>query len=62
MKMVPFINNRDSAIKALALLDRATSIDTNYFLGYSNKIMFLSQLTMYNWKFRRPRSFYSDLS
>jgi tetratricopeptide (TPR) repeat protein len=44
MTLVPFIKNADSAKKAISLLDRATSIDSNYFLGHHNKIMFYSQL------------------
>ena len=46
--LVPFINNIDSSKKALEFLDSATSIDTNYFLGYYNKLMFLYALKEYN--------------
>jgi tetratricopeptide (TPR) repeat protein len=43
-----YINNKDSASKALILLDSATAIDSNYFLGYYNKLMFLNQLKEYD--------------
>jgi tetratricopeptide (TPR) repeat protein len=40
MTLVPFIDNSDSSQKALKLLDQATTIDSNYFLGHQNKLMF----------------------
>ncbi len=46
--LVPFIDNIDSSKKALVFLDSATSIDSNYFLGYYNKLMFLYALKEYN--------------
>ncbi len=48
MKLVNFLNNPDSSKKAILLLDEATKIDTNYFLGYYNKLMFYSQLKQYD--------------
>jgi tetratricopeptide (TPR) repeat protein len=44
MKLVRFIDNADSSKKAISLLDKATLMDSNYFLGYSNKLMFYYQL------------------
>jgi tetratricopeptide (TPR) repeat protein len=44
MTLVQFIDNTDSSKKALFLLDKATLIDSNYFLGYYNKLMFYTQL------------------
>jgi tetratricopeptide (TPR) repeat protein len=44
MTLVPFIDNPDSSKKAISLLDKATLLDSNYFLGYSNKLMFYYQL------------------
>ena len=34
MLLVPCLENPDSSRKALTLLDKATTIDSNYFLGY----------------------------
>lgn len=48
MALVPFIENTDSANKAILLLDRATAIDHNYFLGYQNKLIFYYQLKQYD--------------
>jgi tetratricopeptide (TPR) repeat protein len=48
MLLVPFIDNTDSSIKAISLLDKATSIDSNYFLGYNNKLMFYYQLKQFD--------------
>ena len=45
--LVSFIDNTDSCKKAITLLDSATAIDSNYFLGYQNKLMFLTQLKQY---------------
>jgi len=43
-----YMDNNDSAGKAIKFLDSATSIDSNYFLGYYNKLMFLNQLKQYD--------------
>jgi len=40
--------NRDSTQRAISLLDKATSIDSNYFLGYYNKRIFQTGLKQYN--------------
>ncbi len=48
MTLVPFIDNPDSSQKAINLLDKATTIDTNYFLGYANKLMFYYQLHQFD--------------
>lgn len=48
MKLIAFIDNADSSTKAIALLEQATTIDTNYFLGHYNKLMFLSQLKQFD--------------
>jgi tetratricopeptide (TPR) repeat protein len=48
MTLVRFINNPDSSAKAISLLDKATSIDSNYFLGYYNKLMFFNQLKQFD--------------
>ena len=48
MTLVRFINNADSSKKAISLLDKATLIDSNYFLGYSNKQMFYYQLKQFD--------------
>ena len=48
MKLVVFIDNADSSTKAIALLEQATTIDTNYFLGHYNKLMFLIQLKQFD--------------
>ena len=37
MTLVPYIDNADSARKAISFLDKATDIDSNYSLGYSNR-------------------------
>lgn len=47
MDLVPYINNNDSCLKAIKLLDSATSLDSNYFLAYYNKVMFLNTLNEY---------------
>jgi tetratricopeptide (TPR) repeat protein len=47
MTLVPFIDNPDSSKKAISLLDKATLLDSNYFLGYSNKLMFYYQLKQF---------------
>lgn len=46
ISLVSFIKNPDSSRKAIQLLDSATKIDSNYFLGYFNKLMFFSQLNL----------------
>ena len=48
MTLVLFIDNPDSSKKAISLLDKATLIDSNYFLGYANKLMFYSQLKQFD--------------
>lgn len=47
IRLTNYIGNRDSAEKAMKLLDKATEIDSNYFLGYYNKLFFLDQLKQY---------------
>jgi tetratricopeptide (TPR) repeat protein len=47
MKMVQYLKNTDSSKKAIELLDSATTLDTNYYLGYFNKLMFLNSLRQY---------------
>ena len=44
MTLVPFADNIDSSEKAIKILDSATAIDSNYYLGHFNKIMFLNRL------------------
>jgi tetratricopeptide (TPR) repeat protein len=44
MALAIFISDPDSCRRGLVLLDQATSIDSNYFTGYSNKLMFYAQL------------------
>lgn len=48
MTLVAFINNPDSSKKAISLLDKATTIDSNYFLGHYNKLMFYNQLKQFD--------------
>lgn len=48
MALLPSIHNPDSSKKAIALLDKATSVDSNYFLGHYNKLMFYAQLKEFN--------------
>ena len=48
IKLAQYIHNSDSCRKALKLLDSATKIDDQYFLGHFNKLMFLSQLQEYD--------------
>jgi tetratricopeptide (TPR) repeat protein len=43
----PYYENPDSCRKALTFLDSATVIDSNCFLCYSNKLMFLNSLKEY---------------
>lgn len=40
MGLVPFIDNGDSLSKALELLDKATTLDSNYLPAYDNKLVF----------------------
>ncbi len=44
MELVPYIEIPDSSKKAIVFLDQATKTDSNYFLGYYNKLMFYYQL------------------
>lgn len=48
MTLVSYIDNADSSKKAISLLDQATKIDSNYFMGYSNKLMFFFQLKQFD--------------
>ena len=48
MAMVKYLKNADSSQKAVELLDSATRLDTNYYLGYFNKLMFLNSLKQYD--------------
>lgn len=48
MTLVPYIDNTDSSTKAISLLDKATEIDSNYFLGYYNKLMFYNKLKQFD--------------
>ena len=48
MLLVAYIDNPDSSRKALELLDKATVIDSNYFLGFYNKLMFYNQLKQFD--------------
>jgi len=48
MSIVPFMNFKDSCLKAISLLDSATAIDSTYFLGHFNKLIFLEQLKEYS--------------
>jgi len=48
MTLVPYVDNADSSNKAIFLLDKATEIDSSYFLGYSNKLMFYYQLKQFD--------------
>ena len=46
--LVPYIDNSDSSRKALSFLDEATNIDSNFYLAYYNKLMFIYQLRLYD--------------
>ncbi len=48
MTLVTHIDNPDSSRKAISLLNKATTIDSNYVLGYSNKLMFYCQLKQFD--------------
>ncbi len=48
MAMELNIQNSDSASKAIIFLDSATAIDSNYYLAYYNKLIFLNQLRQYS--------------
>jgi tetratricopeptide (TPR) repeat protein len=48
MTMVKYLKNADSSQKAIELLDSATTLDTNYYLGYFNKLMFLNNLKQFD--------------
>ena len=45
--LVQYLNDKDSCRKAITYLDSATGIDSDYFLGYDNKLMFLNRLGDY---------------
>lgn len=48
MSLAKFISSIDSAQKAIILLDSATAIDSNNYLAYFNKLMFLNKLKQYH--------------
>ena len=48
MTLVPYIDIPDSSNQAISLLDKATEIDSSYFHGYSNKLMFYYQLKQFD--------------
>ena len=48
MTLVDYIENSYSSRKAITLLDKATTIDSNYYLGYDNKLMFYYQLKQFD--------------
>lgn len=48
MKLINYSENIDSANKALSLLDQATSIDSNNFIAYFNKLMFYFPMKRYD--------------
>ena len=48
MTLVDHLDNIDSCKKGLYLMDKATSVDSNYFLGYWNKCMFQYKLKQYD--------------
>ena len=48
MQLFSFTNNPDSCRKALLLLDSATTIDSNDFNAYNNKLFFLFGLKQYD--------------
>ena len=48
MMLVAFMDNPDSSRKAISLLDEATVIDSSYFLGFYNKLMFYNQLKQFD--------------
>ncbi len=45
--LIIYIDNSDSCRKAVSILDSATSIDSNCFSCYQNKVMFLYSLRQY---------------
>lgn len=48
LTLVAFIDNADSSRKAISLLNKATTIDSNYLLGHYNKLMFYNQLKRFD--------------
>ncbi|WP_147202350.1 hypothetical protein [Segetibacter aerophilus] len=48
MTLVAYIQIPDSSRKAISLLDKATTVDSNYFLGHYNKLIFYNQLKQYD--------------
>jgi tetratricopeptide (TPR) repeat protein len=46
--LMAFVDNLDSSRKAVSLLDSATLIDSNFFAGYYNKLMFLNSLRQFD--------------
>jgi tetratricopeptide (TPR) repeat protein len=47
-KLTFYFEDSDSSKKALNLLDSATLIDSNYYLGHFNKLAFLNTLKLYD--------------
>jgi hypothetical protein len=48
ISLTRYIDNTDSCKKALSFLDSATTIDSNCFTCYYNKLMFLTSLKQYD--------------
>jgi tetratricopeptide (TPR) repeat protein len=48
MTLYSSIDNIDSAKKAIALLDSATTIDSDYYLAYYNKLVFLGNIKQFD--------------
>jgi tetratricopeptide (TPR) repeat protein len=48
MGVFNYVDNIDSANKAIKLLDSATELDSNYFLAYYNKLIILNQQKDYD--------------
>jgi tetratricopeptide (TPR) repeat protein len=48
MELVAFFDDKDSCKKALLLLEKATGIDSSYFLGHYNKLMFFYRLEQFD--------------
>lgn len=47
MELIQHIDNKDSCLKAISLLDSATDIDKDYFPAYYNKLPFLCSIGDY---------------
>jgi tetratricopeptide (TPR) repeat protein len=48
MTLYSFIDNIDSAKKAIVLLDSATTIDSDYYLAYYNKLIFSTNIKQFD--------------